>query len=69
MSQKPWLRACTLSASCLEVQADEDGQIALRDSDNPTLVIVASSASFAEFINGAKAGVFDHLLPTQTTKG
>jgi hypothetical protein len=47
--------------NCVEV-ADHDGGIKMRESDDPTSVIVTSHEKFAAFVAGVKAGEFDHLL-------
>ncbi|THA28142.1 DUF397 domain-containing protein [Streptomyces sp. A0958] len=45
---------------CVEV-AQQAGQILMRESDDPDAVTTTSRAKFAAFIEGVKAGEFDHF--------
>ncbi|MFF9350736.1 DUF397 domain-containing protein [Streptomyces sp. NPDC014734] len=45
---------------CLEL-AQRGGEVLLRESDNPDVVIRTSRAKLRAFLDGAKAGEFDHL--------
>ncbi|MFF4330166.1 DUF397 domain-containing protein [Streptomyces sp. NPDC001591] len=47
--------------NCIEV-GQEAGHIVLRESDDPGLVITTSPAKLAAFIQGVKAGEFDHFV-------
>ncbi|MFF8957851.1 DUF397 domain-containing protein [Streptomyces sp. NPDC014894] len=47
--------------NCVEI-AHHDGSILLRESDTPTTVITTDRAKLAAFIQGVKAGEFDHFL-------
>ncbi|MFI2210246.1 DUF397 domain-containing protein [Streptomyces sp. NPDC020141] len=46
---------------CVEI-AQHDDSILLRESDAPTTVITTDRAKLAAFIQGVKAGEFDHFL-------
>ncbi|WP_371777061.1 DUF397 domain-containing protein [Streptomyces sp. NBC_01438] len=46
--------------NCLEL-ADAGGEILMRESDNPDVVIRTSRAKLRAFLGGAKAGEFDDL--------
>lgn len=46
--------------NCLEV-AVQDGEILMRESDDPSVVIRTSRAKLRAFIDGAAAGEFDDL--------
>lgn len=57
-----WLRACNKFA-CVEVRRRPSGMIDVRDSADPTgPFLIFTSEEFAEFIDGAKRGVFDGLV-------
>lgn len=45
---------------CVEV-AQHSEQILMRESDDPGAVTTTSRAKFAAFIEGVKAGEFDHF--------
>lgn len=45
---------------CLEA-AESDGKILFRESDDPDLIIATSREKLAAFIQGVKAGEFDHF--------
>ncbi|MEU7021564.1 DUF397 domain-containing protein [Streptomyces sp. NPDC046203] len=47
--------------NCVEVGA-HDGQIVMRESDDPSIVVTTSREKLAAFILGVKAGEFDHLV-------
>ncbi|MEU6865091.1 DUF397 domain-containing protein [Streptomyces sp. NPDC046876] len=47
--------------NCIEV-GREAGSIVMRESDDPGLVITTSPAKLAAFIQGVKAGEFDHFV-------
>lgn len=47
--------------NCVEV-ADQDNGILMRESDDPTRIIVTSREKFAAFVQGVKAGEFDHFV-------
>ena len=50
------------SGSCVEVAALADGQVAVRNSRNPSgPALVYTRAEIAAFLAGAKAGEFDDL--------
>ncbi|MCP9945041.1 DUF397 domain-containing protein [Streptomyces somaliensis] len=46
---------------CVEV-AQHDGDIMMRESDDPGTVITTSREKLRAFILGVKAGEFDHLV-------
>ncbi|MER5770994.1 DUF397 domain-containing protein [Streptomyces sp. NPDC001985] len=47
--------------NCVEI-ARHEGSILLRESDTPGTVITTDRAKLAAFIQGVKAGEFDHFL-------
>ncbi|AJP05718.1 hypothetical protein TU94_15530 [Streptomyces cyaneogriseus subsp. noncyanogenus] len=49
------------SGNCLEI-AVVDGQVLVRESDDPGVVVRTTRAKLAAFLAGAKAGEFDDLL-------
>ncbi|MET9176952.1 DUF397 domain-containing protein [Kitasatospora aureofaciens] len=49
------------NADCVEVRA-VDGAIELRESDEGDIVVRTTTPKFAKFLQGAKAGEFDHLI-------
>ncbi|RKT06154.1 uncharacterized protein DUF397 [Streptomyces sp. 3211.6] len=48
------------TGNCLEV-AIQDGEVLIRESDNPAVIIRTSRAKLRAFIDGAAAGEFDDL--------
>ncbi|MBO1413315.1 DUF397 domain-containing protein [Streptomyces sp. FH025] len=46
--------------NCVEVRVVE-GVIELRESDDGEVIVHTTAARFAAFLQGAKAGAFDHL--------
>ncbi|MFE1787614.1 DUF397 domain-containing protein [Streptomyces sp. NPDC059525] len=46
--------------NCIEV-AQQEGFIVMRESDDPGLIITTTPAKLAAFIQGVKAGEFDHF--------
>ncbi|MFD5466792.1 DUF397 domain-containing protein [Kitasatospora sp. NPDC127059] len=49
------------NADCVEVRTVDDGLIELRESDEGDVIVRTASPRFAVFLQGAKAGEFDHL--------
>ncbi|MGW5114779.1 DUF397 domain-containing protein [Streptomyces noursei] len=47
--------------SCIEV-ASLYGEIKLRESDDPDVIVTTSVAKLRAFVLGVKAGEFDHLI-------
>ncbi|MFE6690256.1 DUF397 domain-containing protein [Streptomyces sp. NPDC057743] len=47
--------------SCLEL-APVDGEIKMRESDDPDVIVTTSVAKLRAFVLGVKAGEFDHLI-------
>ncbi|MGR8009012.1 DUF397 domain-containing protein [Streptomyces hypolithicus] len=45
---------------CVEI-AEHAGEILMRESDDPNAVTATSRTKFAAFIQGVKAGEFDHF--------
>ncbi|MFI1188916.1 DUF397 domain-containing protein [Streptomyces californicus] len=45
---------------CVEI-TENAGQILMRESDDPSAVTTTSREKFAAFIQGVKAGEFDHF--------
>jgi hypothetical protein len=60
-----WVKATkSISASaCVELASSGDW-ILLRDSKNPEVQLRYSAAEIDAFLDGAKRGEFDHLLPS-----
>ncbi|WP_097240200.1 DUF397 domain-containing protein [Streptomyces sp. 1331.2] len=48
------------NADCVEVRTI-DGLIELRESDDGDVIVRTARSKFAKFLQGAKAGEFDHL--------
>ncbi|RNF80179.1 DUF397 domain-containing protein [Streptomyces botrytidirepellens] len=48
-------------SACLNVAAAASHTIALRESDEPDVILTTSPASLGTFIRAAKAGTFDGL--------
>ncbi|WP_241741241.1 DUF397 domain-containing protein [Streptomyces sp. L2] len=59
----PWRKSSysEQSGNCLEL-AVLDGQVLVRESDDPAVVVTTTRAKLAAFLAGAKAGEFDDLL-------
>ncbi|MFE7569957.1 DUF397 domain-containing protein [Streptomyces sp. NPDC057539] len=59
-----WRKSSTSSnadgSNCLEL-AQREGQILMRESDNPDVIIRTTPARLRAFLDGAKAGEFDDL--------
>ncbi|MCX5198592.1 DUF397 domain-containing protein [Streptomyces sp. NBC_00249] len=47
--------------NCIEVGRQADS-IVMRESDDPDLIITTSPAKLSAFIQGVKAGEFDHFV-------
>ncbi|GAA2656588.1 DUF397 domain-containing protein [Streptomyces lunalinharesii] len=47
--------------SCIEL-ALVDGEVKLRESDDPDLIVTTSVAKLRAFTLGVKAGEFDHFI-------
>ncbi|MGW2515214.1 DUF397 domain-containing protein [Streptomyces scopuliridis] len=47
-------------SDCLEL-AEHDGEILMRESDNPDVIIHTTPAKLRAFLDGAKEGEFDKL--------
>ncbi|MFE2845155.1 DUF397 domain-containing protein [Streptomyces scopuliridis] len=47
-------------SDCLEL-AEHDGEILMRESDNPDVIIRTTPAKLRAFLDGAKEGEFDNL--------
>ncbi|MFI5686801.1 DUF397 domain-containing protein [Streptomyces sp. NPDC051636] len=47
--------------NCVEL-AEHDGGILMRESDDPSRVVVTSREKLQAFLLGVKAGEFDHLV-------
>ncbi|KOV22886.1 hypothetical protein ADK60_24450 [Streptomyces sp. XY431] len=48
------------AADCVEIAAD-GGLIHIRESDDPAIAITTTKAKLAAWIQGTKAGEFDHF--------
>ncbi|RKT06149.1 uncharacterized protein DUF397 [Streptomyces sp. 3211.6] len=59
----PWQKSSKSAdtGDCLEAAAHH-GQILIRESDDPTQIVTTTPAKLAAFIEGVKAGEFDHLI-------
>ena len=59
-----WIKASKSmsNGACVEL-APYGGSILLRDSKNPGVFLTYSPAEIDAFLDGAKRGEFDHLLP------
>ncbi len=51
------------NSDCVEVRAI-DGAIELRESDEGNVIVHTTPHKFADFLQAAKAGEFDHLTTT-----
>ncbi|MFF4925458.1 DUF397 domain-containing protein [Kitasatospora xanthocidica] len=62
MNSSEWQKSSFSEASsnCVEVRARE-GLVELRESDDAHVIVCTTSLKFAMFLQGAKAGEFDHL--------
>ncbi|MEU9043180.1 MULTISPECIES: DUF397 domain-containing protein [unclassified Kitasatospora] len=49
------------NADCVEVRTVDEA-IELRESDEGDVIVRTTSLKFAAFLQGAKAGEFDHLV-------
>jgi hypothetical protein len=57
---RPW--SATNGGCCLEAKMLGDGQVALRQSEDPAgPALIVTTAEIAAFITGAKAGLADYL--------
>ncbi|MGW3041577.1 DUF397 domain-containing protein [Kitasatospora sp. NPDC001159] len=61
MSGIKWQKSSYSGANdtCVEVRT-ADGQVELRESDDGGIVVRTTPAKFERFIQGVKAGEFDH---------
>ncbi|MCX4754446.1 DUF397 domain-containing protein [Kitasatospora purpeofusca] len=63
MSQELHWQKSTFSgnqANCVEIASDGE-LIRIRESDDPAIAITTTKAKLAAWLQGAKAGEFDHL--------
>ncbi|MFE2729021.1 DUF397 domain-containing protein [Kitasatospora sp. NPDC059327] len=62
MDSTVWQKSSYSSANdeCVEVRG-MDGVVELRESDEGRVIIRTTPAKFAAFLQGIKAGEFDHL--------
>ncbi|WP_424212456.1 DUF397 domain-containing protein [Streptomyces sp. BI20] len=62
-SEPKWQKSSysTDTNACVEVAA-HDGNIVMRESDDPEFVVTTTPAKLRAFILGIKAGEFDHLV-------
>ncbi|MFE5580472.1 DUF397 domain-containing protein [Kitasatospora sp. NPDC056531] len=63
MSNSIWQKSSYSGANseCVEVR-QAGGVIELRESDEGDVIVRTSSLKFAQFLQGAQAGEFDHLI-------
>ncbi|GGY65780.1 DUF397 domain-containing protein [Streptomyces xanthochromogenes] len=59
--QKSSFSGADNNQSCVEL-APVDGQIKIRESDDPDVVVTTSVTKLRAFVLGVKAGEFDHLI-------
>ncbi|TQF02955.1 DUF397 domain-containing protein [Kitasatospora acidiphila] len=61
MSKSPWQKSTYSGASneCVEVRT-VDGLVELRESDDGDVIVRTTPVKFAKFLQGVKAGEFDH---------
>lgn len=53
------------ASNCVNVAAAADGNIAIRESDEPAAILTTTPAALRAFIRGTKAGRLDHLAATR----
>ncbi|MGW3077590.1 MULTISPECIES: DUF397 domain-containing protein [unclassified Kitasatospora] len=63
MSSSAWQKSSYSASSdnCVEVRSI-DGLVEVRESDDADIVVRTTRLKFAKFLQGAKAGEFDHLI-------
>ncbi|MFF2143098.1 DUF397 domain-containing protein [Kitasatospora sp. NPDC058190] len=63
MSQLNWQKSSFSGdkADCVEI-ASEGDVVYIRESDDPTHIVTTTRAKLNAWINGAKAGEFDHFV-------
>ncbi|MFJ5121268.1 DUF397 domain-containing protein [Kitasatospora sp. NPDC088548] len=61
MSNTDWQKSsyCASNDECVEVRT-VDGLVELRESDEGDVIVRTTPVKFATFLQGAKAGEFDH---------
>ncbi|MFJ2190673.1 MULTISPECIES: DUF397 domain-containing protein [unclassified Kitasatospora] len=64
MNSPAWQKSSYSGSSnaCVEVRTVA-GLIELRESDEGDVIVRTTARKFSAFLQGAKAGEFDHLLP------
>ncbi|MER7672865.1 DUF397 domain-containing protein [Kitasatospora sp. NPDC096128] len=62
MASSEWQKSSYSGASdnCVEVR-ETSGLVEIRESDDGEVIVRTAPAKFATFLQGAKAGEFDHL--------
>ncbi|WP_121177373.1 DUF397 domain-containing protein [Streptomyces sp. 1114.5] len=62
MTSSAWQKSSYSGANsdCVEVRVS-DGLIELRESDDGDVIVLTTRLNLADFLQGAKAGEFDHL--------
>ncbi|MFB7127836.1 DUF397 domain-containing protein [Kitasatospora sp. NPDC056273] len=62
MTSPAWQKSSYSGSSnaCVEVRA-ADGVVELHESDDADVIVRTTHPKFANFLQGAKAGEFDHL--------
>ncbi|MFI1331040.1 DUF397 domain-containing protein [Streptomyces sp. NPDC020845] len=60
MSTYNWRKSSYIgnAGNCVNVAADRDGTVRIRESDTPDVKLAASSATFGAFIRAVKADAF-----------
>ncbi|MBD0743820.1 DUF397 domain-containing protein [Streptomyces sp. CBMA152] len=59
--QKSSFSGADNNQSCVEL-APVDGEIKIRESDDPDVIVTTSVAKLRALVLGIKAGEFDHLI-------
>ncbi|MGV9848472.1 DUF397 domain-containing protein [Streptomyces sp. NPDC003442] len=64
MSIHDWQKSsyCAQGANCVYVAAPAHHTIALRESDEPDVILTTTPATLGTFIRAAKGGAFDGLI-------
>ncbi|MFI0777101.1 DUF397 domain-containing protein [Streptomyces sp. NPDC021212] len=67
MSARVWRKSSysQQGANCLYVAAPAPHTIALRESDDPDVILTTTPATLGTFIRAAKAGTLDRLTENQ----
>lgn len=63
MTTREWRHSsyCGEGNSCVGIATSADGTVKIRESDAPDLIVTTTPAKLQAFIQGVKAGEFDHF--------